>query len=282
MTPTTSNQPDQYLVHHQGQIQGPFGVDFIEAMVISGVYPSSVVVERPNTSERLPFSELMAVADFGLPSRKSPQSKKTKPETAVAWIVGVFGVCVLLWIINLFTSSKKPESSSSTARNDWSNPRLVHNQVESGSPTSAGTNHSPATSKNTYAPTRVSPPSQARASSRPSYIPADDSKIYRDASGRSYRVSSADYNRLVVMKSALTPKSDRIDRYKQERQTLSSQIEIDRISLDQTSQYAVDSFNSKINRLNAMNGPLRNLVDDFNRDVDAFNAELARVGTPTY
>jgi hypothetical protein len=113
-------------------------------------------------------------------------------------------------------------------------------------------------------------------------MPADDSKIYRDASGRSYRVSSADYNRLVVMKSALTPKSDRIDRYKQERQALSSQLESDRITLDQTSQYAVDSFNSKINRLNAMNGPLQNLVDDFNRDVDAFNAELARVGTLTY
>jgi hypothetical protein len=283
MTPTTSNQPDQYLVHHQGQIQGPFGVDFIEAMVISGVYPSSVVVERPNTSVRLPFSELMAVADFELPSRNSPQSKKTKPETVVAWIAGAFGVCVLLWIINLFTSSKKPESSSSNARTDWSNPRPAHNQVESGSPTSAGTNHSPSTSKSSYAPTRVSPTPQARASSKPgSYMPADDSKIYRDASGRSYRVSSADYNRLVVMKSALTPKSDRIDRYKQERQALSSQLESDRITLDQTSQYAVDSFNSKINRLNAMNGPLQNLVDDFNRDVDAFNAELARVGTLTY
>jgi hypothetical protein len=104
--------------------------------------------------------------------------------------------------------------------------------------------------------------------------------VYRDESGRSYRVSNADYNRLVGMRAALTPKSAMIDRSKKERQALSSQLEIDRSTLDQTSQYAVDTFNRKINRLNAMNGPLQALVDDFNRDVDAFNAELERVGTP--
>jgi hypothetical protein len=104
--------------------------------------------------------------------------------------------------------------------------------------------------------------------------------IYRDESGRSYRVSNADYNRLLGMRTALGPKSAQIDRKKQERQALSSQLDIERTTLDQTSQYAVDSFNLKINRLNAMNGPLQIMVADFNRDVDAFNSELERVGTP--
>ena len=243
MPPTTSIQPDQYLIHHQGQVQGPFGVDFIEAMVMSGVYPSSVIVERPATSERLPFSKLAAAGPRTHPQKK-PQSTMDKPATAVAWIVGVFGVCVVLWMVNLVTSSKRPEPSRSSTSADWSTPSPTHNQMESGSPTSAGTNYSPSQSKNSFTPTRIQSPPPDRASSTPrSYIPAEDSTIYRDASGRSYRVSNTDYNRLVVMKSALTPKSVRIDRYKQERQALSSQLEIERITLDQTSQYAVDSFN---------------------------------------
>ena len=63
MPPKTSQQPDRYLVHHQGHVQGPFGVDFIEAMVMSGVYPSSVIVQIDGTSEQLPFSNLVAAVD---------------------------------------------------------------------------------------------------------------------------------------------------------------------------------------------------------------------------
>ena len=277
MPPSTSDQPERFLVHHQGQVLGPFSVDFIEAMVMSGAYPSAVIVERPATSERLPFSNLASAAGPRTPPQKNPQSHMAKSATVVAWIVGVFGVCVVLWIVNLVTTSKKPDSSRSSASADWSNP----SPTPSGSPTSAGTNDSSSPSKNALVPTRnlTTPPARTPYAP-PSYLPADDSMVYRDESGRSYRVSNADYNRLLGMRSALIPKSAMIDRSKKERQALSSQLEIDRINLDQTSQYAVDTFNRKINRLNAMNGPLQALVDDFNRDVDAFNAELERVGTP--
>ena len=145
MPPTSSIQRDQYFVHHEGLVQGPFDVEFIEAMVMSGVYPSSVIVERAETSERLPFSNLVATADSRTPSQKNPRSKKNKPETAVAWIVGVFGVCVVLWMINLVTSSKKPTASRFGASS-------TSTQAESGRPSSAGTNYSPSASGDTYAP----------------------------------------------------------------------------------------------------------------------------------
>lgn len=304
--PPRTKQPTQYLVHHQGQVQGPFDVDFIEAMVMSGVYPSSVLVQKDEASERLPFSNLVVAADSRPPSHKNPKTKKTKPETVAAWVVGAFGVCFVLWALNLVTSSKKPTTSrfdDSAQRNITNSPDT---QPEIGKPSSIGRNYSPSASKPSQAPMRVPSPMRdpdystqevvqpnrsversvpttapARASSTPpSYPPADDSMIYRDESGRSYRVSNADYNRLLGMRSALTPKSAQIDHKKQERQALSNQLDIERTTLDPTSQYAVDSFNLKINRLNAMNGPLQIMVADFNRDVDAFNTELERVGTP--
>ena len=44
-------------------------------------------------------------------------------------------------------------------------------------------------------------------------------------------------------------------------------------------KYAVDSFNQNVNRFNAMNDTLKATVAGYNRDVDAYNAELSRVGT---
>ena len=49
----STSKANQYLVHHQGEIQGPFEVDFIEAMIMSGVYPSSVIVENAVTSQKV-------------------------------------------------------------------------------------------------------------------------------------------------------------------------------------------------------------------------------------
>lgn len=302
MPPPLPIRHDQYLVHHQGQIQGPFDVDFIEAMVMSGVYPAAVIVERVETSERLPFSNLVAAtnprvlppalppqfdsqrhasgATLPDPAPKKQRSKKSKPETAVAWIAGVFGVCMVLWMINLVTSSKKPTTSRDGGSAEWNNINSTSSQPESSGPSSTGTNYSPSSSKTTYRPNVTpDPPPLPTYSLSQREQPTDDSKIYRDASGRSYRVSNADYNRLLGMKSALIPKNALIDRSEKERQALSSQLEIDRVTLDRRNEYAVDSFNRKINRLNAMNEPLQDLVDDYNRDV---NAKLERVGTPIY
>ena len=54
---------------------------------------------------------------------------------------------------------------------------------------------------------------------------------------------------------------------------------LNRTYLNRTSQYSVDAFNRKVGQVNSLNDRVQALVNDFNRDVDAFNAELARVGT---
>ncbi len=81
------------------------------------------------------------------------------------------------------------------------------------------------------------------------------------------------------MKSDLDVKSGRVTQRKNELDALERKLERDRIYLDRTNEYAVNSFNADVNRFNTMNDAAQSLIDDYNRDVNAFNAELERVGT---
>ena len=62
-TKTVKAQQDSsknlYLVHHVGQVQGPFELDFVEAMVISGVYAPSVMIQKAGTTSQVAFSQVM-------------------------------------------------------------------------------------------------------------------------------------------------------------------------------------------------------------------------------
>lgn len=82
------------------------------------------------------------------------------------------------------------------------------------------------------------------------------------------------------MKTAIESKKQILDSEEAQLDSLSRQVDRDRIYLNRNSQYSVDTFNRKVNQVNSLNDRLQNLVDDFNRDVNAFNAELERVGTP--
>lgn len=249
---------------------------------MSGVYPASVIVEKSATSVRIPFSdvrvrrkpppvgtsltstakEITPTGSLANPPSKKPRSKKTKPETVVAQVVGVFAVLVVIWIIATVTSSKKPPKSSFSSTS------------------------SPASSSHSYSqPVRTSTspprPSPIYPSSGASSPPAD-TMVYRDASGRTYRVSNSDYYRLSSMKSALSLKQSGMNAEEDRLKSLAKEVDRARATLDRYSQYSVDAFNRKVNLLNSMNSQVQSLVDDYNRDVDAFNRELERVGTPSY
>jgi len=110
--------------------------------------------------------------------------------------------------------------------------------------------------------------------------PSEVTQIYRDASGHTYSVPNSAYYRLVSLQSALIVKKTSLDQEEFRHESLSRKIESERLYLDQTSQSAVDTFNHKINQMNALNSKVQSMVDDYNQDVDSFNAELERVGTP--
>jgi hypothetical protein len=107
----------------------------------------------------------------------------------------------------------------------------------------------------------------------------DASTLFKDAAGNTYSVPNHEYNRLLMMKSALTPKQVRIQTLQAQQEALGASIERSRRSLDSTSQYEVDEYNQMVNRYNALNEEIKPLINEFNREVDRFNSELERVGT---
>lgn len=260
----------KYLVTHQGDPQGPFEVEFIEAMVMAQVYPPHVLVQKAGSTEWVPFNSLggsvpnpsiqRRVQSPGPASPPSSGTRKSKKhsEVAVALAVVVFVVLVVIWIVVADYSSKKPPTS-------W---------ADSG----------PAPTRNSYSqPVRTSPPpvppSPAYAAPRLASHPADTT-VYRDASGRTYRVSNSDYLRLSTMQTSLSFKQSSLNLEKKRLSDLAAEVDRDRITLDRYNRYSVDAFNRKVNQVNAMNDRVQSLVADYNRDVDAFNTELERVGTP--
>jgi hypothetical protein len=260
----------QYSVAHQGDAHGPFEADFIEAMVMAQVYPSHVLVQKVGSTEWVPFNSLGgSVPNPSIqrraqsPGPASPSSSeitksKKHSEAAVALAVGVFVVLVGIWIVVADNSSKKPPTS-------WAN---------SG----------PAPTRNSYSqPARTAPPpvppSPAYSVPRLASPPADTT-VYRDASGRTYRVSNSDYLRLSTMQTSLSFKQSSMQLEEERLSALAAEVDRARITLDRYNQYSVDAFNRRVNQVNAMNDRVQSLVKDYNRDVDAFNTELERVGTP--
>ncbi len=266
-----SRPTPKYSVTHQGASQGPFDTDFIEAMIMAQVYPRHVLVQRVGSTEWVPFNSLArSVPNPSIPGRvqstsptKPSSSEKTKPkkasETAVALAAGAIVMLIVIWIVAEDNSSRNPPTSSSTP-----------------APT-------PASTHNSYSqPFRTSPPLPTPRYSAPraaASTPAD-STVYRDASGRTYRVSNSDYLRLSSMQASLSFKQTSLKLMEKRLSALASEVDLDRITLDRYNQYSVDAFNRKVNEVNSMNDQVQSSVNDYNRDVDAFNSELERIGTP--
>ena len=263
-----SRQTPKFLVLHQGDTQGPFETEFIEAMVLAQVYPASVPVQKVGETDWVPFNSIGALATEAhqaqirqnscppsRPNAGSTKPKKTKPETVVAWVVGTFAVLVAFWIVGLVTSSKP------STRPNWDTSQNEASTVPTPSSPSSRSSYTPNT--------------------RPVVsLPQESPQILRDASGRTYRVPNAAYHRLINLQSGLSLKKTSLDFEENRLRLLSAQIDTERTYLDQTSQYAVDAFNRKVNQVNALNSKVQSMVDDYNRNVDAFNTELERVGTP--
>jgi peptidoglycan hydrolase CwlO-like protein len=125
--------------------------------------------------------------------------------------------------------------------------------------------------------TAYSPPKQS------AYNPPGanaDSTLYKDAQGRTYRVPNSAYQRLLLKKAEIDTQQRRLTLAKSEVESLGAEIERLRRTIDQTSQYEIDAFNSKVERFNSKSDQLQIQIDSFNDAVDSFNAELERVGTP--
>jgi hypothetical protein len=343
----------EYLVYHEGQIQGPFELAFIEAMVMSGTYKPSVIIQMAGTTSQVSFAQVTqskvvpplchtnstrySLAPNPGPLKYTPDylraahecrfpeylsDKPEKPlsiEALIAWIISI-PICLwLLWVFGHVAFNQPLERSriteNTSTASTWNNkvsqqslPQLVKTDIpepvhtppapvpEPGRlPGMKAIYTSPAPVRITQTPTSYNQPQplklpavvlsssytpiQQPRLSKPSPSPEESTQIYRDSSGRVYRVSNSDYTRLLRMKLVLDAKNQTIDREQKELSSLSTEIDRSRRYLDRRSQYSVNSFNQKVNSLNAKNNALQGTVDAYNIEVNIFNKELERVGT---
>lgn len=255
---------------------------------MAGVYPRDVRIQRTDRNEITTLSQIRGetpslqattgatgAAPPALPNNFTHPPRPIRWETKLALGAVIVGAIFFIWMFSEISSSNSSGQNRTTSNSQQTQqiakpPATAIAKPLNIYPASATTK--------SYTPI-ISPPPPRTFSTPSSPAFVDDSKLYRDASGHTYRVSNSDYYRLLAMKSSLDAKNRLIDESKEEIQPLQAQIERSRIYLDRTSQYAVDSFNRDVARFNAMNDNLQTTIDAFNREVRAFNAELERVGT---
>ena len=277
-------------------------------MIMAGVYPASVSVARVGTTswgayqEGAPKStnaiqqEREGTADQTF-HRQPPLSQKPSPwdtpeqvlpsdaekwTTAQTTVIGLAigaGILVLAALVFFMTNqSIKPSTDQPVVENsEKPSPRpLVTTTAERTAKLAAHATTPPAIPPSS----QFAPSFEPLKPSKPLPNPiVDDSVLYRDASGRTYRVSNFDYTRLSGMKSALDIKSRALGPAKSAISSADAELESKRRYLDSTNKYAVDSFNRLVDHRNQMHDQLKAKLADYNLDVDTFNAELERVGT---
>lgn len=305
--PSHSNSTSlNYLVRNNGEIQGPFAAEFIEAMILSGVYPDSVDVQKEGSGSWIPFSSNVdqsratttqsarsnsapppplpspapAASDFPATGRGRTKPKKTI-SGADQFCVAVLTIAVLI-LVGFFWAVSRKEGSKPNKYEQYTSPSQSESDPDSDY-ASARRTPTVITPEITYDSTPIPAPAPAPIIT---YAPpviakpvVDASTLFKDASGNTYSIPNIEYNRLLMMKSALTPKQIRIDTLQTQQEALGASIDQSRRSLDSTSQYQVDAFNRMVNRYNALNEEIEPLINEFNREVDRFNSELERVGT---
>jgi hypothetical protein len=338
MQPQQDSPQCLYTVHHSEQVQGPFDLDFIEAMVMSGVYAPTVLIQKVGTTSKVALSQVIQ-SKSGPPDPRNraagtvQQKRKvggiasasdvrainyqqvpmdhlvdniapSKPmsiEAKLAWgVCGAAGL-FLLWFFGEVSPKKPyqpmptaPASLSDFSQNGSPSQQTVTPQAKPvipplGYPPSAPIYTPAAPLTSNLPPSRLtsgfatnSPPPTPPSIATPRTASEESTQIYRDASGRMYRVPNSAYYGLLAQKTLIDSEKRSLDRQEVEINSLGAEIDQARSYLDRTNQYAVDSFNQKVNQVNEMSNSLQDAIDAYNRRVDAFNAELARVGTPMY
>ena len=126
----------------------------------------------------------------------------------------------------------------------------------------------PAPAIQVYTPPAASP-------STPAYTPPPVASGGNEYSGNNtYRVPSYASSQLDREKTAIEADREVLKQLDDQLDSLGRQIELERTYLDKTSQYAVDTFNAKVDRYNELSRQDKAATAAFNVRVDNYNAKL--------
>jgi hypothetical protein len=244
MTTGQITESRRYFVSLDGEEKGPFSLDLIEALVLSGHYPRSILLREEGSRDWEARFEKVAPEPPHPP--QAPASSR-KGSSAWIWVVSLVIVAVIVFAV--------AESNKKSARQR---------------PGSTSTNTSYKTPTTTTVPAKVD---------RPRSAPSTDTLV-KDDQGRTYRVSNSEYHRLSLLRSDLMQEEAALMALQERVKALGGELSRAQVNLNRRSQAAVDAFNQQVDRYNALNEEANQKLNRFNRGVYGFNAELARVGTP--
>ena len=132
-------------------------------------------------------------------------------------------------------------------------------------------------SGSSYSQSTYSPPPQSSPYTQPSpTAPATASSGNSD--GNVYRVPSSVSSSLDREKAEIETDRVALNQLGNQIDALGRQIESDRLYLDKTSQYAVDEFNTKVDRYNTLSQQTKTATAAFNERVDSYNVKLRTSG----
>lgn len=280
-----------YFIYHQQKEEGPFKLEFIEAMVFAGVYPAETPIRPEEGADWQPFSSvsttrLQAARPPASRSSASGQGKKESNVTPVGWAVMIGVGALAITGLVVFLKDKTVPATKPIAIA----PPVPPKPIDVGRDVTTTTVLEPGPSTTTTLQPTTQPstrfPISSSSSSRITTALGDaareareDSQLYRDASGRTYRVPHAAYLRLLGMKAALDTKLREIEADDQRMSVTKSRLEAADATLNNRNKVAVDEYNRSVDNYNQLLREARSKNDAYNREVDAFNAELERVGT---
>jgi len=279
--PPQKTEERRFYVTVSNEVQGPYDLDFIEAMVLSGIYPPDVPVCREGSEE---WKALEGVRPADLPPepvKAAPapihvNPMPSKDNNARNVLIGA-GVVAFIVILLAVINSSSTGGGTQSATPAYSPPPVSQQASQASGGTTAGSDAAEAWLKaNGFAHGGSNSPSVADTGG---YTPTP-SPSYLEFKGKTYRVSDSDNLALQARQDEMAPKARALETAKAEAKELGDEIKRDRALLDNTDQGAVDRFNEKVDRCNALGDQIERQVQEYNAMVDSYNAELVRVGTP--
>jgi hypothetical protein len=283
-----------YYVLNKGTVQGPYELPFIEALVLAGQLPRDVNLSKdgkiawerldvltlpplpPNRGAALPPGILL---NDPPPIRGSVAPPATPRPSGGVKVPGCLITFAILVGIGAISSWLKQPSYQPPAYQPTAEPAAAQTQdptvqqstlVQPAADASTSPQAVPATTA--FGDPVVQPTVQTP--------PPVTTYQMTGANGKLYRIPHSEYQILEPRKQQLDTTSTQIEKYRAYVDSLSTKVDADRASLDNTDATAVSAFNDEVDSYNAAHARLGTAIDSYNQSVDSYNADLDRYGTP--
>lgn len=257
----------------------------------------SSLVSDVDTTLPPPSSENPAAATGSRNGRAAPQSTQAPPSqhqsnpaavqassgrsSAGKWVLYILFLAVIGWLGLISQVSNNTATSSS----DASQPDQSVATSEPPSPVTAAAIDPPQPST---AATSVFPGPTTTAASE-DLISSADGATYRVPSYRFSELNADRQNAMVAQQEArdlsaqlernkaiLANEKSQVEQDESRLDSLGSDIELQRSTVDPSDQFALNEFNSKVNEYNSARAQVQHRISQLNSDVDNFNSLLQR------